>query len=345
MFEDMLEEVARIYGYDHLPFTLPQGAAQAGGLTEEQELHRQVKHFMEGAGLAEAITYSLTSRDKLGLLVSPDVQQSAVSAVELAMPMSEEHSTLRLSMLPELLESLSYNSARKQTNLAFYETGTVFISKEEQTTVQPEEQTRLAGALTGDWLVHPWQQEKRTVDFYLVKGMIDGLADLLDLELTYEKAGVEGMHPGRTAHVYHGSRVIGFAGQVHPKVQNKYDLKDTYVFDLDLAYLLAHHHLEPGFNPIPRFPTVSRDIALVVDEEIPAGEIENTIKAAGGEWVKHVYVFDVYQGEHLPAGKKSLAYSLLYVNPERTMKDEEVEASYQEILRAVKEKHQAELRG
>lgn len=345
IFEDMLEEVARIHGYDNLPFTFPQGAAQAGGLTERQQLKRRIKQFMESAGLTESITYSLTSDEKLSLLISPEVKEETVSAVELAMPMSEERRKLRLSLLPEMLESLSYNYARKQPNLAYYETGSIFISVEEETTKQPNERQRLSVALTGEWLVHPWQQEKKAVDFYLLKGIIDGLADVLDMEFTYVKKSVDGMHPGRTAQIFHKNAPIGFVGQVHPKVQDRFDLKDTYVFDLDLEYILDKHDPEPAFEAIPRFPTVSRDIALVVDESVTAGDIRKTMKNAGGEFIKRINVFDLYQGEHLPTGKKSLAFNLLYINPERTLKDEEVEASYQEILKAVKEKHNAELRG
>ncbi|MBM7571973.1 phenylalanine--tRNA ligase subunit beta [Aquibacillus albus] len=345
IFEDMVEEVARIYGYDHLPYTLPQGASQAGGLTELQQLKREVKHYFEGAGLMETITYSLTSKDRATLLVSPEVKESAVTSVELAMPMSEEHSTLRLSILPEMLASLSYNVARKQTNLAYYEVGTVFVSQEETVTKQPDEKLRVSGALTGEWLTHPWQQEKKEVDFFLVKGIVEGLFNKLNIVADYKHLKLEGMHPGRTAQILIGDVPVGFIGQVHPTLQNNFDLKDTYVFDLDLDYLFSIYENEPSFTKIPRYPSITRDIALVVDENLNAGDVETTIFKAGGPLVKEVQVFDVYQGEHLESGKKSLAFRLLYLDPERTLKDEEVEESYQAILTAVKDEHEAELRG
>ncbi|WP_117149214.1 phenylalanine--tRNA ligase subunit beta [Paraliobacillus zengyii] len=344
IFEDMLEEIARIYGYDLLPYTLPQGAL-AGGLTKRQTVKREVKKYFESAGLMEAITYSLTTKERATLLVSPEIKEAGFTPVKLSMPMSEEHSTLRLSMLPEMLDSLSYNIARKQVNLGYYEVGSVFLSEEENVTKQPEEKLRATVAITGEWLTHPWQQEKRSVDFYLVKGILEGLLDRLNLVATFEEAVVEGMHPGRTAQVKVNNVIVGFIGQIHPRLQQEFDLKDTYVCDIDLDYVMDAHIDEPNFAKIPRFPTVSRDIALVVDQDVPAGSIQATIEASAGDLVKEVRVFDLYQGENLESGKKSIAFNLLYLDPERTLTDEEVENSYQEILTAVKAEHQAELRG
>ncbi|MYL29125.1 phenylalanine--tRNA ligase subunit beta [Halobacillus halophilus] len=345
IFEDMLEEVARIYGYDNLPYTLPEGESQAGGLTVNQQLKRRVKAYFEGAGLHETITYSLTHKEKAVMLVSPEVEEAAESPVGLAMPMSEDHAYLRLSILPELLESLSYNVARRQENLAYYEVGTVFISDEQEVTKQPSEMLRASGALTGDWTSHLWQQEKKAVDFFVVKGIVEGLGDQLGLSFTYEKAKLPSMHPGRTAVIRHEGRIIGFAGQVHPKLQKEFGLKETYVFDLNLEELFRSYEKEETFRVIPRHPSVSRDIALVVDEDVSAGAIEATISEAGAPLVKDVQVFDVYQGEHLEAGKKSLAFRLLYLDPLRTLKDQEVEEAHEQILTAVKDKHEAELRG
>ncbi|WP_431804640.1 phenylalanine--tRNA ligase subunit beta [Halobacillus andaensis] len=344
-FEDMLEEVARIYGYDNLPFTLPSGAAQAGGLSLEQTLKRRMKAYFEGAGLDETITYSLTSEKQASMLVSKEVEKQAENPVRLAMPMSEDHSHLRLSILPELLQSVAYNAARKQQNIAYYELGTVFLSNEEQVTRQPHEMLRAAGAVTGEWISHPWQQEKKEADFFVVKGIVEGLAQLLDIKVEFSKSKFNGMHPGRTAVITAEEHIIGFTGQVHPKLQKEWGIKDTYVFDLNVEKLMDLYQKEEGFETIPRFPSVNRDIALVVDEEIPAGEIEKTIYEAGAPLVKQVSVFDVYQGEHLEEGMKSLAYRLLYLDPQRTLKDEEVEAAHEQILKEVKEKHNAELRG
>ncbi|QXE00658.1 phenylalanine--tRNA ligase subunit beta [Terribacillus sp. DMT04] len=344
LFEDMLEEIARIYGYDNIPYTLPEGEAFAGKLTTKQYLKRQLKQYLQGAGLMETITYSLTSKARTEMLVSPEVKEKSVHAVALKMPMSEDHSHLRISLLPELVDTLSYNVARKQDNLGYFEFGRVFLSEEEQTTEQPKETARLAGAITGTWMEQPWQQEKKPVDFYVVKGIVEGIFAQLDLEPVFQQAQVEGYHPGRTATVSHNGRTVGVVGQLHPTVQKAYDLKETYVFDLDVAYLMDQYKEEPSFRTVPRHPSVTRDIALVVDETAHAGDIQRTIKEAGGELVQQVQIFDVYQGEHMEAGKKSIAYTVLYQDPTRTLTDEEVEASYNSIKEAVKAAHGAELR-
>src|SRR5690625_37448 len=344
IFEDLLEEVARIYGYDHLPYTIPEGGQHAGQLTKNQQLKRYVKEYMEGAGLMEAITYSLTTDERADMLVSPELAEVAKSAVRLAKPMTADHSTLRQSLFPELLHDLSYNVARKQQNLGYYEIGDVFISKEEIVTVQPDEKTRLSGAVTGQWLSHKWQQETKSVDFYLLKGILEGLFERLKITATYKRIEMDDMHPGRTAQIFVGDVPVGFIGQLHPLVQKDFDLKETYVFELDLDYLFEAYDGEPSFTKIPRYPSITRDIALVVDESVTAADLEATIIEAGGEWLQNVHVFDLYQGDNLEAGKKSLALSLLYFNPERTLKDKEVDASYQVIVEKVKAEHDAVIR-
>ena len=344
IFEDMLEEVARIYGYDHLPFTLPIGEGNAGGLTKKQQLKRYVKQFLQGAGMSETVTYSLTNEERSEQLVSPDVKEKVKSKVKLAMPMSEDHGVLRLSLLPEMLHTVSYNIARKQTDIAFYEIGSVFISNQEKVTEQPKENQRLAGVFTGDWVTNPWQQEKKKVDFFVMKGILDELFKRLNVSVTYTASKLENMHPGRTAVLSIDGRVIGFAGQLHPMLEKQYDLNETYVFDIDYEYLTDIHQNEPSFSDIPRYPGITRDIALVVDQQINAGDIQNTIKIVGGDILQSVQVFDVYQGEHLDADKKSLAFSLFYQDPEHTLTDKEVEESYHRILEAVKEEYKAELR-
>ncbi|MFD1362205.1 phenylalanine--tRNA ligase subunit beta [Lentibacillus salinarum] len=335
IFEDMLEEVARIYGYDHLPYTLPHGSSQAGGLTTKQQLKRDVKNYLQGAGLMETITYSLTDDVMIDKLISPELKEQKPNAVQLAMPMSEDHKYLRLSILPELLRTVSYNLARTQTDIHYFELGNVFISHEETPSRQPDEQMRLSGALTGLWLNHPWQQEKKPVDFYVVKGILEGLFDFLGMPITFEQAKLRDMHPGRCATISLDNRVIGFFGQVHPNFEKTMDLKETYVFDIDMAYLLDVYQNRTDYVPIPKYPSVARDIAFIVDESVNAGDIKAMIEAAGAPLVQNVQIFDVYKGENLPEGKKSIAYSLLYQDPEKTLKDDEVEESYQKIISKV----------
>ncbi|MFC3883178.1 phenylalanine--tRNA ligase subunit beta [Bacillus songklensis] len=337
--EDLVEEVARLYGYDHLPTTLPISEATPGRLTPYQEKRRKVRRFLEGAGLLQAITYSLTSEEKATQFA---FEQAA--PIRLAMPMSEERSTLRLSLIPHLLETVKHNNARQIDSVALYEIGSVFLPTAQGEL--PQEKERLAGAVTGLWHMHGWQGEKKAVDFYVVKGILEGLFELLgtaDL-IEYKLATKEGMHPGRTAEVFLSGVGIGFVGQLHPAVQKELDLRETYVFELDLQTLLTVDVKEVQYEAIPRFPSISRDIALVVEKEIPAGEIQRVVQEAGGKLLKEVMVFDLYEGEKMEPGKKSVAFSLRYFDPERTLTDEEVTKAHNNVLKAVEEAFGASLR-
>jgi len=343
IFEDMLEEIARIYGYDHLPLTLPGGATR-GELTEIQALKRLVKRFLEGAGLSETLTYSLTDDASIGKLISPDVQGNTPIPIKLALPMTEDHKYLRLSLLPEILRSVTYNKARSNEEIALFELASVFISQEEVLTKQPHEQLRLSGALSGLWQENRWQQEIKKVDFYVAKGIVEGLFSYLGLVPEFEAGQVNQMHPGRTALVKISGKIIGFVGQLHPLYAKANDLGETYVFDLNMEAVFQAYSEQPSFAKIPKFPSVSRDIALILDLGAEAGTIQERIEEVGAPLVKRVDIFDVYEGEHLPEGKKSIAYHLVYQDPEKTLTDEEVEASYNKVIETVKTEFGAEIR-
>jgi phenylalanyl-tRNA synthetase beta chain len=338
--EDIIEEVARLYGYDRLPATLPVAEAKPGKLTPYQAKRRQVRRYLEDVGLFQAITYSLTSEEKATMFALETAEP-----IRLALPMSEERSVLRQSLLPHLLEVASYNRARQVENVAVYETGAVYLANGENEL--PSEKERLAGVVTGVWHTHLWQGEKKAVDFYVVKGILDGLFELLGLtnRIEYKQAKREHMHPGRTADILLDGKTIGFVGQLHPVVQKEYDLKETYVFELALIDLLNAEVEDIRYSPIPRFPSITRDIALVVDENVVAGELQKAIIEAGGELLKEVSIFDVYQGDRLPDGKKSIAFSLRYYDPERTLTDEEVTAVHEKVIQAMEQQFGATLRG
>lgn len=344
IFEDMLEEVARIYGYDKVPYTFPSHFSQPGRLTEAQRLKRAINRYLQGAGMMETVTYALTNKQFATTLVSADVRYEQPNPISVSMPMSEDHQYLRLSILPELLKTLSYNIARNETSLAYYELGPVFISSEETLTKQPHEQLRVAGALTGNMLEHEWQKEVKKVDFYVVKGIVEGLFQQLNLPVAFKQAVLEDMHPGRCAEILLEDKVIGYIGQLHPHFEKSLDLKETYVFDINVEKILASYLHVPAYTAIPKYPAVSRDVAFILDEDTQAGQIEERIKELGAPLVKHVHVFDVYQGEHLTDGKKSVAYNLVYQDPEKTLKDDEVEASFQEIIEKINAEFHAYVR-
>lgn len=338
--EDLVEEVGRIYGYDNIPKTLPKGASTPGKLSDYQKKRRIVRRYLESAGLYQAVTYSLTNEAKATQFALDNREP-----VKLAMPMSEDRSVLRLSILPQLLEVVKYNSARQNDSIALYETGAVFLATEQDKL--PEEKEHLAAAITGLWHQQPWQGEKKVVDYYVLKGVLEGLLARLGLtgRVEFRQATVEGMHPGRTADLLLDNEKIGFVGQIHPKVQKELDLKETYVFELSLKALIEAEIAPLRYESIPRYPSITRDIALVVDKEVVAGKISDIITEAGGNLLKDVSVFDLYEGDRLEEGKKSIAFSLRYFDPEKTLTDEEVTKAHEKVLDAVKEHAGAVLRG
>ncbi|MEC0665290.1 phenylalanine--tRNA ligase subunit beta [Priestia flexa] len=337
--EDIVEEVARMYGYDHLPTTLPVTVATPGRLSDYQLKRRKVRRFLEGAGLAQTTTYSLTSAEK-----ATQFALNTASTVRLAMPMSEDRSVLRQSLVPHLLEAVKHNNARQTDSIALYETGSVFLGTEEGQL--PIEEERVAGAITGLWHSHSWQGEKKAADFYVAKGVVEGLLSALGLDnhIEYKPTNQEGMHPGRTAAVVLNGQEAGYVGQLHPVTQKQYGLRETYVFELNLKAIFAAKVEEVRYSAIPRFPSITRDIALVVDKEVLAGELQTAIYEAGGELLKEVAVFDLYDGERMEEGKKSVAFSLRYLDPERTLTDEEVSAAHANVLKVVEEQFKASLR-
>lgn len=327
--EDLIEEVARIYGYDDIPSTLPVfDKVTSGQLTDRQYKTRMVKEVLEGAGLDQAITYSLVSKEDATAF---SMQQR--QTIDLLMPMSEAHASLRQSLLPHLIEAASYNVARKNKDVKLFEIGNVFFANGEGEL--PDQVEYLSGILTGDYVVNQWQDKKETVDFYLAKGVVDRVSEKLNLEFSYRRADIDGLHPGRTAEILLENKVVGFIGELHPILAADNDLKRTYVFELNFDALMAVSVGYINYQPIPRFPSMSRDIALEVDQNIPAADLLSTIHAHGGNILKDTLVFDVYQGEHLEKGKKSIAIRLNYLDTEETLTDERVSKVQAEIEAAL----------
>lgn len=327
--EDLIEEVARIYGYDDIPSTLPVfDKVTSGQLTDRQYKTRMVKEVLEGAGLDQAITYSLVSKEDATAFSMQQCQ-----TIDLLMPMSEAHASLRQSLLPHLIEAASYNVARKNKDVKLFEIGNVFFANGEGEL--PDQVEYLSGILTGDYVVNQWQGKKETVDFYLAKGVVDRVSEKLNLEFSYRRADIDGLHPGRTAEILLENKVVGFIGELHPTLAADNDLKRTYVFELNFDALMAVSVGYINYQPIPRFPGMSRDIALEVDQNIPAADLLSTIHAHGGNILKDTLVFDVYQGEHLEKGKKSIAIRLNYLDTEETLTDERVSKVQAEIEAAL----------
>ncbi|MDM5200018.1 phenylalanine--tRNA ligase subunit beta [Fictibacillus enclensis] len=342
---DLVEEVGRIYGYDRIPTTYLLSEGRPGGLTPYQAARRKVMRYMEGTGLYQAVTYALTTTEKSNAFAFSEEQEN-VHSIKVSHPMSEERSTLRSTLIPQLLEVLKHNHHRSIDDVGIFEISSVFFAHEQSLSVLPEEKTYLSGALTGLWSIHPWQGEKKKIDFFVVKGILEGLFEELGLHsrISFESESLPGMHPGRTAVVKLDSIVVGFIGQIHPGTQKEWDLNESYVFELDLDQLLGASVEPTVYQTLPRFPSITRDIAVVVDQNLPAGDLNTVIHEAGGELLKESSLFDLYEGERMEEGKKSLAFSLKYYDPERTLTDEEVTKAHENILRSLEERFGASLR-
>jgi phenylalanyl-tRNA synthetase beta chain len=219
------------------------------------------------------------------------------------------------------------------------------LTEEDVITDLPQEKELIAGILTGIWQVHPWQQVKVSVDFFVAKGIIESLLDKLGIEsVVFEAAQLDGYHPGRTAVVKCGEMTIGFIGQIHPQLQRSLDIDASFAFELSLDALLDILPSDFSYTPLPRFPSIQRDLAVVVEQGVISGELSTTIMEVGAPLLKSVQLFDVYVGDRVEAGKKSLAFSLLYQDPERTLTDEDVQKVHDRIVEALTNNWNAELR-
>ncbi|MFC6165154.1 phenylalanine--tRNA ligase subunit beta [Lactiplantibacillus dongliensis] len=337
---DLIEEVARLYGYDNLPSTLPTGQPTIGKLNETQQAIRDARKLMESAGLTQAISYSLTTDSKARAFA---LHASDVTTLDF--PMSSERTTLRLSLIAGLLDDLAYNNARKEQDVALYEQGRVFFSQPEQ--VRPKEVEHLAGAITGSMVKTAWDTAATPVDFYQIKGIVAGYLKSLALvdPISYVATTAHAeMHPGRTADIYVGDQLVGFVGQIHPTTAKAYKIRETYAFELDLAALIALPKARQQYQPISKFPSITRDVAMLIDDTVTNADIVALIHDKGGAHLQDVHLFDLYNGKHVPEGKKSLAYTLTYQDQAATLVDEDVTKAFDKVLSALTEDLGAEIR-
>ena len=343
---DLIEEIGRLYGYDNIPTTFVNGVTTQGRLTKEQRIRRKIREVLTGAGLHEVINYAFTHPDQVSQY--PGLFEDA-KPIRLSMPMSEDRSVLRTSLVPHLLDTAAYNRHRNIDDIAIFEIANVYISEEADITELPRERQLLAVLWTGRKGSDSWSGKAPQVDFYDLKGVAEQLFRYLGIrEVTFRAAAHPGMHPGRTADILakgNGNPVLlGRIGQIHPEIQQARDLEDTYVMELMLEPVYEASDFNVDYAPVPKFPAVTRDIAVVVDEEVPVDDIVRVIRETGGELLESAELFDLYTGERLGAGKKSVALSLVYRHKERTLTDDEAGALHQKIAEALERQAGAQLR-
>jgi len=348
---DLIEEVGRIHGYaEHLPATLPTGAARGGRLTREQRLRRRVEDLLRDLGFDGVVTLSLTDPGQPGRLRIPAADPRAAT-IGISNPLSTEHSVLRTTLLGGLLDVARYNVAHGAGSIAVYESGRAYLRAGE-----PLDDTTLGGSFPGDrrapafepWRVAAlatgplpgggWRGERVAPDFYALKGVVEGLAGGLGLELAVEPAAEPFLAPGRAARVLVQGSAAGWIGEVHPLVCEAWGLDAATAFELDLAPLIDAAAVGAEvYEDVITYPAVEQDIAVVVPEAVEAAEVEAVVESAGGELLRSIEVFDLYHGEQLGEGRKSLALRLEFRAADRTLTDEEVAAVRARIEEALGE--------
>ncbi|EQC88922.1 phenylalanine--tRNA ligase subunit beta [Lactococcus cremoris] len=332
---DLVEEVARIYGYDNLPSTLPL-SQNAGELTDMQKFRRTVRTGLESSGLNEVIGYSLVTPEKATEFVGE------LETTSLMMPMTEDRQTLRANMIPGLLDIVNYNQNRKNADVAIYEIGNIFLPNADD--IRPTEVPNLAFAISGNVVDKSYNGQAVPVDFYYAKGIVENLLETYEEVEFVPTNNQAAMHPGRTAVININGRLAGFVGQIHPATAKKYDVAETYVASLDMEVMLEELPAQTIFNDIPKVQAVHRDIALLIDAEVTHAQIVSVIKSSRVKTLKQVELFDIYQGKNLPAAKKSMAYSLTFQPTENTMTDDEITAAVNKITKNLVEKLNVEIR-
>ena len=323
---DLIEEVARIIGYDKIPVTLLGQPLPSQSPEPMFSLKQKVRCRLVGYGFQEVITYSLTSLERLSKLL-PEPHSLEPFPLRMANPMTVEQEYLRPNLRANLLATLSSNRKHESGGIRLFELGKVYLPRLKDL---PDEPEMLCGILSGSRLEESWHGGDGLFDFYDAKGVVEGLLCHLGVEVNFEGCSDARLHPNKQAAVIIAGNRLGVIGELHPKVLEAFEITDAYLFEINLSQLLPFTVEHKIFQPIPRFPAVERDIALVVDAKVTHYSLQSIIK--GFSLVAGVTIFDVYSGKQVPRGKKSLAYRLTFQSPTHTLTDNEVDKVQQQIL-------------
>lgn len=326
---DLAEEVARIYGYNNIPSTVIKGVANAS-LTPKQKFRRTLENATVAVGCYGILTYSFISPkyfDKIALPTDSSLRKTVV----ISNPLGEDTSVMRTTTLPSMLETLSLNYKNRNAAVALYEIGKEYLPTAPDKL--PEEPDRLTIGMYGD-----------DADFFTLKGMVETILETAGLhDCTYKACGTDApfgeicaLHPGRSAVIYAGETPIGYLGEVHPTVQKNYDIGTrTYVAKLLIDEMQPLAQTEITYQPLPKFPAITRDLSLLCDDALPVGKMEEAIAQAAGKLLEEVTLFDVYKGDQIAAGKKSVSFSLRLRSHEGTLTDEQADAAMKRVLKAL----------
>ena len=331
--EDLIEEIARIHGYDAIPTTLPGGATRLVSPTETRSSEHDARRQLVARDYLEAINYAFVDADLLAKW------QLTEGGVALANPLSAELGVMRTRLLPGLVAALGRNAARQQSRIRLFELGKTFAASDDA----PVETRRIAAVACGDAAAEQWGEAARTLDFHDLKGDLESLAALSNATLEYRASTAPHAHPGRSADVYRDDVRVGWIGQLHPRLQQALDIDaDVYAFELELDALQAR--ALPRANPLSKYPSVRRDLAFVVAESVSWDAMRATAKQGAGEVLRDLRLFDRYAGKGVENGFKSLAMALILQDESRTLIDRDVDGVVANVVAALRLKHDAVIR-
>lgn len=343
---DISEEIARLHGFDKIKSTLPNGVSMQGTQSAKQTFIDKVKASLSSQGLYETISFALTNEETFNKLNIP--QDSPLrKAVPIMNPLSDEYPLVRTTLLSSIFDNLARNLARKNDDVALFEVGSVFFPKALPVTELPDEVVKIAGAITGRRNAQGWNQTNDMVDFYDAKGIIEELlANLRVTRYTVEAGTHYAMHPGKTALFKKGRDVIATVGEVHPAVLSAYGItKPVYIFELDATIVMKYMAKDLKYKALPKYPATSRDLAMLVDVDVNAADIEKAMTKAAGQNLTQITLFDVYTGKQVEEGKKSLAFSLTFQSNDKTLTDAEIDPAIEKIVAKLQKDFNANLRG
>lgn len=323
---DLIEEIIRLYGYDKLPSKTSQLVNKQGHLNKVDNFLFQSRKILVALGMNQAISYSLTSFEKAQQFCLEDP-----ALIKVNDPLNSERTTMRGNLISGLLDDIAYNYAHGQNDICLFETGKVFVKNVDK----PIERNRIAVAITGELNKKSWANNSEKIDFFTLKGILSSYLSQLNVDLAsinyVSTDKYEELHPGRTAEIYVNKQLIGIIGQVHPNIAKQYKIPLTYVFEINADILLNFVDFKQTFNEIVKYPSVSRDLAILVDNNITNQEILDCIRERGGKRLVAINLFDLYTGEKIPDGKKSLAYNLIFQDANNTLTEEKVDKLVEKI--------------
>ena len=323
---DLAEELARFFGYDKIPTTLPSGESTAGGETFGMEIEGKARELAEQFCFCEGMTFSFESPKVFDRLLLP-LDAKEREAIEIKNPLGEDYSIMRTQIINGMLTSLGTNSARRNKNVRLYEISNIYLAKKLPLEDYPEEKKQFCLGMYGEG------------DFFVLKGVIEEFlykVGMKKLPSYNADAGKTFLHPGRQAQIIYEDTVVGYFGEVHPLVQEAYGIAErTYVANIDLSVICKKANFTVKYEGIAKFPSVVRDISLVMDKSLTAGEIEKIIRSESGAILESLELFDIYEGERIGADKKSMAYSITFRNKEKTLEESEISAVMDKILKGL----------